>query len=63
VLEIAVTDVAHLDAVVSSFCALGETSTSIILKTLREHHRDAAGAPRGARAVRGRATFHPQLTR
>ena len=36
-LEIAVTDVAHLDAVVSQLCLLGETSTSIILKTLRQH--------------------------
>lgn len=38
VLEIAVTDVAHLDAVVSQLCLLAETSTSIILKTVREHH-------------------------
>lgn len=37
VLEIAVTDVAHLDAVVSQLCLLAETSTSIILKTVREH--------------------------
>ena len=37
VLEIAVTDVAHLDAVVSQMCLLAETSTSIILKTVREH--------------------------
>jgi Lrp/AsnC family leucine-responsive transcriptional regulator len=37
VLEIAVVDVAHLDAVVSALCLLSETSTSIILKTLREH--------------------------
>ena len=37
VLEIAVTDVAHLDAVVTQLCLLAETSTSIILKTLREH--------------------------
>ena len=37
VLQIAVTDVAHLDAVVSQMCLLAETSTSIILKTLREH--------------------------
>lgn len=36
-LEIAVTDVAHLDAVVSQMCLLAETSTSIILKTAREH--------------------------
>ena len=37
VLEIAVVDVAHLDAVVSQLCLLAETSTSIILKTLRQH--------------------------
>lgn len=37
VLDIAVIDVAHLDAVVSSFCELSETSTSIILKVTREH--------------------------
>jgi Lrp/AsnC family leucine-responsive transcriptional regulator len=37
VLQIAVTDVAHLDAVVSQMCLLAETSTSIILKTLRQH--------------------------
>ncbi len=36
VLEIAVIDVAHLDAVVSRFCMLAETSTSIILSAVRE---------------------------
>ena len=36
-LDIAAADVAHLGAVVSQLCLLGETSTSIILKTLREH--------------------------
>ena len=36
-LEIAVVDVEHLDAVVSQLCLLAETSTSIILKTLRQH--------------------------
>jgi Lrp/AsnC family transcriptional regulator, leucine-responsive regulatory protein len=36
-LEIAITDVAHLDAVVSQMCVLAETSTSIILKSVREH--------------------------
>lgn len=35
--EIAVVDVAHLDAVVSQICLLAETSTSIILKSVREH--------------------------
>jgi Lrp/AsnC family leucine-responsive transcriptional regulator len=37
VLDIAVVDVAHLDAVVSRFCELSETSTSIILKVTREY--------------------------
>ena len=37
VLEIAVIDVAHLDAVVSRFCLMTETATSIILNTVREH--------------------------
>ncbi len=37
VLEIAVTDVAHLDAVVTRLCELAVTSTSIILKTVHEH--------------------------
>jgi Lrp/AsnC family leucine-responsive transcriptional regulator len=37
ILEIAVIDVAHLDAVVTKFCMLTETSTSIILNPAREH--------------------------
>jgi len=37
IIEIAVLDVAHLDAVVTRFCMLTETSTSIILNPLREH--------------------------
>lgn len=36
-LEIAVIDVAHLDAVVTRFCMLTETSTAIILNAAREH--------------------------
>ena len=36
-LEIAVVDVAPLDAVVSQLCLLAETSSSIILTTLRQH--------------------------
>ncbi|MES2944002.1 MAG: Lrp/AsnC family transcriptional regulator [Pseudomonadota bacterium] len=36
VLEIAVIDVAHLDAVVTKFCALTQTSTSIVLNAPRE---------------------------
>ena len=37
VLEIAVIDVAHLDAVVSKFCLLADTSTSIVLNAPREN--------------------------
>jgi Lrp/AsnC family leucine-responsive transcriptional regulator len=37
VLEIAVMDVAHLDAVVTRFCLLTETSTSIVLNAPREN--------------------------
>jgi len=57
VLEIAVIDVAHLDAVLARFCALAETSTSIILKALCEHQ--IMGPPQRAeeraeeRAARG----------
>lgn len=37
ILEIAVIDVEHLDAVVTKFCILTETSTSIVLNALREN--------------------------
>jgi Lrp/AsnC family leucine-responsive transcriptional regulator len=37
IFEIAVIDVAHLDAVVTKFCMLTETSTSIILNVARAH--------------------------
>jgi len=37
ILEIAVIDVKHLDAVVTKFCLLTETSTSIILNAAREN--------------------------
>ena len=37
VLEIAVIDVSHLDAVLTKFCILTETATSIILNPAREH--------------------------
>lgn len=37
ILEIAVMDVQHLDAVVTKFCILTETSTSIVLNAAREH--------------------------
>ena len=36
VLEIAVIDVAHLDAVVTKFCVMTETATCIVLNALRE---------------------------
>ena len=47
-LEIAVTDVAHLDAVVSQICLLAETSTSIILKAMHEHRVMLPATPREA---------------
>ena len=47
-LEIAVTDVAHLDTVISKMCLLAETSTSIILKSVREHR--VMLPPKGAAA-------------
>jgi Lrp/AsnC family transcriptional regulator, leucine-responsive regulatory protein len=37
ILEIAVMDVEHLDAVVTRFCLLAETSTSIVLNMPREN--------------------------
>ena len=37
ILEIAVIDVEHLDAVVTKFCLATETSTSIVLNTPREN--------------------------
>src|SRR5438270_11456528 len=36
ILQIAVIDVEHLDAVVTKFCMLSETSTAIVLNTPRE---------------------------
>jgi Lrp/AsnC family transcriptional regulator, leucine-responsive regulatory protein len=41
-IEIVVKDVAHLDAVLTKFCELGETSTSIVLNTVA---RDMAVRP------------------
>ena len=38
ILEIAVQDVSHLDEVVTKFCLLTETSTSIILNAARENY-------------------------
>lgn len=37
IIEIAVVDVPHLDAVVSRFCLLAQTATAIVLKVTREH--------------------------
>ena len=37
ILEIAVIDVSHLDAVVTGFCLLAQTSTCIVLNAAREH--------------------------
>ena len=47
--EIAVVDVAHLDRVVTRLSELSETSTSIILKTVREHRPmlPATASPQG----------------
>lgn len=50
--EIAVVDVAHLDRVVSRFSELSETSTSIILKTLREDHVMRPPAPHSQEPTR-----------
>lgn len=54
VLEIAVVDVAHLDAVVSRFCLLAETSTSIILKATLEHQSMLPARGEGERAAIGK---------
>jgi Lrp/AsnC family leucine-responsive transcriptional regulator len=48
ILEIAVVDVAHLDAVVSQLCLLAETSTSIILKAVHEHRPVLPARPAAA---------------
>lgn len=44
-IEIAVTDVAHLDRVITQLCLLAETSTSIILKTVLENRVMLPPAP------------------
>jgi Lrp/AsnC family leucine-responsive transcriptional regulator len=49
VVEIAVIDVAHLDAVVSQFCLLAQTSTAIVLNAVREAQ---AAKPAAALQVR-----------
>jgi Lrp/AsnC family leucine-responsive transcriptional regulator len=60
VLEIALIDVAHLDAVLSRFCELAPTSTSIILRVTREHH--PMGPARNAVASAVANTTPPALT-
>jgi Lrp/AsnC family transcriptional regulator, leucine-responsive regulatory protein len=69
ILEIAVQNVAHLDEVVSKFCLLTETSTSIILNVARENHpllpalhtRNTAAAPkRMAKATDSSVTKPPR---
>ena len=49
ILEIAVIDVMHLDAVLTKFCILTETSTSIILNVARQHQ---AMAPARSEALK-----------
>lgn len=51
VVEIAVIDVAHLDAVVTKFCNLTETSTAIILNTVREHQAMVPARKEDVKAV------------
>jgi Lrp/AsnC family transcriptional regulator, leucine-responsive regulatory protein len=50
-LEIAVRDVPHLDDVLAKFCQLTDTSTSIILKTVRENHALLPSLGAGTAAV------------
>jgi Lrp/AsnC family transcriptional regulator, leucine-responsive regulatory protein len=51
ILEIAVQDVPHLDEVVTKFCLLTETSTSIILNVARENHLLLPALTRRAKPV------------
>ena len=55
VVEIAVIDVAHLDAVLSKFCVLTETSTAIILNAVREHQPMAPARREDVKPSRKRA--------
>jgi Lrp/AsnC family transcriptional regulator, leucine-responsive regulatory protein len=58
IIELAVTDVAHLDAVVSKFClltVLTETSTAIVLNAVREHVPVRPARAREARPPIGKA--------
>jgi len=69
VIEIAVIDVSHLDAVVSKFCILTETATSIILNPAREHQpmlpprREDVKPPINAGAVEKSGGRHPAVDR
>jgi Lrp/AsnC family transcriptional regulator, leucine-responsive regulatory protein len=54
VIEIAVVDVTHLDAVVSKFCALTETATAIVLNSVREHQVVAPARPQDVKPPAGK---------
>jgi Lrp/AsnC family transcriptional regulator, leucine-responsive regulatory protein len=60
VLEIAVIDVSHLDHVVSKFCEMTETATSIILKPVREHQPMLPAQRQSARPA-GKFTPRPTI--
>ena len=54
VLEIAVTDVTHLDRVLKPFCAMTDTSTAVILNVARERSPVSTPAALQARRSAGR---------
>jgi Lrp/AsnC family leucine-responsive transcriptional regulator len=56
VVEIAVIDVSHLDAVLSKFCTLTETSTAIILNAVRQHQPMAPARREDVKGARRRST-------
>jgi Lrp/AsnC family transcriptional regulator, leucine-responsive regulatory protein len=51
ILEIAVMDVAHLDAVVSKFCIVTETATCIVLNAAREQNVVLPARPENIKPV------------
>jgi Lrp/AsnC family transcriptional regulator, leucine-responsive regulatory protein len=51
ILEIAVIDVAHLDAVVSKFCIVTETATCIVLNAAREQNVVLPARPENIKPV------------
>jgi Lrp/AsnC family transcriptional regulator, leucine-responsive regulatory protein len=51
ILEIAVIDVAHLDAVVSKFCIVTETATCIVLNAAREQNVMLPARPENIKPV------------